>query len=71
MVNSNKIKERIVELGMTNKDLASVLNLALPTISQKINNVRPMYLREAEVIGKLLKIKATEFTTYFFTEYVA
>jgi FixJ family two-component response regulator len=71
MVNTNKIKGRIVELGMTNKDVAYALRLALPTVSQKINNVRPMNLNEAESIAKLLKIKSEEFTTYFFTEYVA
>lgn len=71
MVNTNKIKGRIVELGMTNKNVASELKLALPTISQKINNVRPMYLHEAEAIGKLLNIKAADFTTYFFIDYVA
>jgi len=71
MVNTNKIRGRIVELGMTNKDIAYALELALPTVSQKINNVRPMSLDEAEKIGKLLGIKSEEFTTYFFAEYVA
>ena len=71
MVNTNKIKGKIVELGMTNKNLASALNLALPTISQKLNNVRPMYLHEAEIIGKLLNIKPEDFTIYFFADYVA
>lgn len=71
MVNANKIKGRIVELGMTYKDVAAELGLALPTISQKINNVRPMYLHEAEKLAKLLCIKAEDFTTYFFADYVA
>lgn len=71
MVNTNKIKGRIMELGMTYKDVASELKLALPTVSQKINNVRPMNLVEAEKLGKLLKIESKDFTTYFFTDYVA
>lgn len=71
VINSNKIKKRITELGMTNKDVANKLNLALPTVSQKINNVRPMKLDEAEKLGKLLKIKDNEFTVYFFTDNVA
>jgi len=71
MVNSNKIKGRIVELGLTNKDISFVTKLALPTISQKINNIRPMNLDEAEKIAKLLKITAEDFTKYFFAEYVA
>ncbi len=71
MVNTNKIKGRIVELGMTNKDVAIALKIALPTVSQKINNIRPIYLDEAESLGKLLGIKPDEFTTYFFVDYVA
>ena len=70
MLNTNKIRGRIVELGMTNKDVASALHIALPTVSQKINNVRPMTLNEAETLGKLLKIKSEDFTAYFFAEYV-
>lgn len=71
MINTNKIRGRIVELGMTQKDVASELKLALPTVSQKINNVRPMTLDEAEKLGKLLKIKDSEFTVYFFVNYIA
>lgn len=71
MVNTNKIKGRIVELGLSNKDVACALKLALPTVSQKINNVRPMYLSEAEELGKLLCIKAEDFPVYFFTDNVA
>lgn len=71
MLNTNKIKARIVELGMTNKDVASALHIALPTVSQKINNVRPMSLDEAEKLGKLLRIRDAEFTLYFFVDYVA
>ena len=71
MINTNKIKGRIVELGMTYKDVAAELELALPTVSQKINNVRPMYLDEAEKLARLLKIKPEDFAIYFFTNYVA
>ena len=67
MINTNKIKGRIVELGMTYKDVAAELELALPTVSQKINNVRPMYLDEAEKLARLLKIKPEDFAIYFFT----
>jgi hypothetical protein len=56
---------------MSNRDVAVELKLASPTVSQKINNVRPMYLDEAEKMAKLLNIKAEEFTAYFFVNYVA
>ena len=42
MINSNKIKGRIVEMGFTQKDVAKRLKLSAPTVSQKINNLRPM-----------------------------
>lgn len=71
MINSNRIKGRLVEMGMTNKDVAKELNLALSTVSQKINNIRPMTLTEAEKLRKLLKIKDSEFTAYFFYNDVA
>ena len=71
MVNSNKIKGRMTELGITQKDIAERLQLAPPTVSQKINNVRPMDLDEAEAIAQMLLITAEEFGIYFFSNGVA
>ena len=42
MINTNKIKGRMAELQITQKDVANSLGLAQPTINQKINNIRPM-----------------------------
>jgi len=66
MVNSNKIKGRIVELGLTQRDIAKALGVALPTVSQKINNVRSMDIREAFIIAEVLNIPDKEFREYFF-----
>lgn len=66
MVNTNKIKARIVELGLTQKDVSRVLKIAQPTMSLKINNIRPMRLDEAECLEKLLQLKDCEFKEYFF-----
>lgn len=66
MINTNKIKGRIAELGLTQKDISKALNIALPTANQKINNVRPMGLPEAEKLSILLKIPIYEFPIYFF-----
>ncbi len=71
MINSNKIKGRMVELGITQKDVAKHLNIAPPTVSQKINNVRPMDLDEAEALAKMLEIQSGEFGIYFFSSTVA
>lgn len=71
MVNTKKINSRIMELGYTQKDVALYLKVAQPTVSQKLNNIRPMDLNEAEMLCKLLKIKDEEFGEYFFYHGVA
>ncbi len=71
MVNTKKINARIMELGYTQKDVALYLQKAQPTVSQKLNNVRPMDLDEAEKLCKFLKIQDEEFAEYFFYHGVA
>lgn len=71
MVNTLKLKARIMEFGFNQKDIAKVLNLAPSAVSQKINNVRPMYLKEADTLANLLKINTMEFGEYFFTSNIA
>ncbi len=66
MINTSKIKGRLAELGLTQKDIAKALDIAQPTANQKINNIRPMDLNEAEQLAKLLQISAEEFQVYFF-----
>lgn len=71
MINSSKIKGRMVEMGINQKDVAKELNIAPPTVSQKINNIRPMDLDEAEILAKMLKIPLSDFGEYFFSDTVA
>ncbi len=71
MVNSTKIKGRAKAMGIRQKDIAEALGLQQSTVNQKINNVRPMLLDEAEVIASLLNISDDEFATYFFSRGVA
>ena len=66
MINSNKIKGRIVEMGFTQKDVAKRLKLSAPTVSQKINNLRPMELKEAEELAKMLRIEDKDLLHIFF-----
>lgn len=66
MINTNKVKGRMAELQLTQKDIAKSLGLAQPTINQKINNIRPMDLNEAEKLSNLLNIPPEEFALYFF-----
>lgn len=66
MVNTEKVMTRMKERGVTQSDIAEKLDIARPTVSQKLRNVRPMFLDEAERVCELLGIGADEFGTYFF-----
>lgn len=66
MPDAERLKARMRELRITQEKLAEQLNLATPTISQKINNSRPFYLEEAEKVAKILKISNKDFGLYFF-----
>lgn len=68
MVNTQKIKKRMKELKLSQGDLANALNIKRPTMSQKINNVRPIGLDEAEKLCEVLKINPLEFSSYFFSK---
>lgn len=71
MVNTNKLKGLLRERGITQADLAKFLELSQPAVNQKINNVRPMTLDEAEKLSTMLEIDAGEFGVYFFASRVA
>lgn len=68
MINTNKLKGRMKELNITQADVAKELCIAQPTANQKINNIRPFDLDEAEALAKMLHIEAGEFGTYFFAQ---
>lgn len=71
MVNANKLKGRLVEKGYTQADAASFLGIAQPTFNQKINNIRPMDLDEAEKLAEFLDISHEEFPGFFLYRPVA
>lgn len=66
MLNTNKIKGRMKELGIVQADVAKRLELAEPTVSQKINGKRPMDLNEARALADMLHIGNEDFGAYFF-----
>ena len=68
MINAEMIKNRMATEGLRQTDIAAALGLANPTVSQKINGVRPMNLDEARKIAELLHIDAGEFGAYFFAQ---
>lgn len=71
MINAQKLKDRIRNHGFRQEDVARQLGLKQSSFNQKINNVRPMFLSEAEKIAEILNISDAEFGRYFFNRDVA
>lgn len=68
MINERKIKARMVEMGLTQKDLMGpdCLDCALSTVSQKLNGRRPLTLPQAERLGRKLELNDLEYFDFFF-----
>lgn len=66
MLNVSKVRGRMAELNISQKDVAEALGIATSTASQKLNRVRPMDLDEAEKLASLLQIDNHQFGDYFF-----
>lgn len=66
MLNVDKVRGRMAEMRLTQKDVANALGIAVPTVSQKLNRVRPMDLDEAEKLAVLLQLEDRQFGEYFF-----
>lgn len=71
MPNAQLIKDLMREKEITQKDVAAALGIAAPTVSQKINGIRPMDLDEARKLAAMLGIESGEFGRYFFASDVA
>ncbi|WP_243691632.1 helix-turn-helix domain-containing protein [Hungatella hathewayi] len=73
MINTRKVKGRMAELGLTQKDIASkdVWGCALPTVSQKINAIRPITLDEADRLAEILSLSTEEYKEFFFDSGIA
>ena len=66
MINTNLLKRRMSEMRITQAELVEYLDIATPTMCQKINNIRPFSLEEANKVALKLRIKDKEFGEYFF-----
>lgn len=73
MINTNKIRGRMAEMRLTQKDIAqkNVWDCALPTVSQKLNGIRPISLDEANSLAELLKLSEHEYYEFFFGNKIA
>ena len=68
MINANKIRARIVEMGMTQQQVAEQIGMSAKTFSVKMNTGK-FGLDEAYRMVKVLKID--EPNAYFFADDVA
>ena len=65
MVNTAKIKGRIVEKGKTIQAIAPKIPCSPYTLGQKIANETPINLEEVIVLCDELEIKENEFSEFF------
>lgn len=66
MVNTQRLIERMKQLGISQQELADICSVKRPTINQKLHGVRPISLSEAQIIQRALHIPEDEFGAYFF-----
>lgn len=66
MINANKLKGRMVELGISQREAAEVLGIKQPTFSQKCNGVRDFKTHEVQKLVALLNIEDKDVVKYFF-----
>ena len=71
MINTQKLKARIIEKGETIQSIAPKIPCTPYTLGQKINNNSSMTLETAEKICNILDITENDFPIYFFTKKVA
>lgn len=68
MINTAKIKGRIVEKGKTIQSIAPKIPCSPYTLGQKIANETPINLDEVMVLCKELDINEKEFAEFFLQE---
>lgn len=68
MVNTKEIRKLMIEFELSYADLGEQINKSPTTVRQKIYNVRPLSLNEAEVIQMALGIPDELFCFYFFSK---
>jgi len=70
MYDYSKLKGRIVEMKMTQNDLAEEIQIAKSTLNLKLNNKISFSQDDIIAVSKVLLIPKEEIGIYFFTEEV-
>ena len=72
MVNIEKLKEKIVELGYNVEKVAEVINVDRSTMYRKLSGKADGFtIKEVDRICKALNLSKEEAIAIFFTQYVA
>lgn len=58
MINTNKMKARIMELGLTQEDIADKVGINRSTFNLKITNKRRIYMDEVVKVCQALNISS-------------
>jgi len=66
MINTKKLRAKIIENGFTYAVLAEKLHMSGCTFGKKIRNRADMSLSELVRLSKILSIPVTELSDYFF-----
>lgn len=66
MVNTKKLRGRIIEQGYNYEKVAEFMNLSACSLGKKIRNATQITLDEAELLMRLLEIPVDEFFEYFY-----
>lgn len=65
MINTSKVRGRIVEKGKTIQSIAPKIPCSPYILGRKIANESPMNLEEAIILGNELDISKEDFAEYF------
>lgn len=72
MVNINKLRGKIIENGLSVKDLADNLEMDRSTLYRKMNSEGDtMTISDAEKISRILNLSLEEVNSIFFSNFVA
>ena len=66
MINTNKLKGKIVENGYNLGSFANAINISRQSLRNKLNGASDFRASEIDKICSLLGIKTEEMETYFF-----
>lgn len=65
MINTQKVKIRMIELNLTNEDMRKALGLSISGWSNKLNGLREITISELFILQKVLKLNNEELKDFF------